>query len=195
MRKQLTKNEIDLFRADTYLILANLFYETPTEKILKLLRSGNYSINTRDPWVECWAELVNETRKHNEKAIKKEFHKLFIGVNRGELLPYASWYLAGYLHEKPLMELRSELRSLGIKSSGTSPEPEDHISMLCEAMSILIENREAKQKLFFFKFISTWVNTFFEDVIRSQSSNFYRAVGSFGKKFILTEQQYLNIDN
>ena len=61
-----------------------------------------------------------------EAATTQEYNDLFIGMGRGELLPYASYYLTGFLNEKPLAKLRNDMTELGIKRQEGTKEPEDH---------------------------------------------------------------------
>ena len=194
MSKISTRKEIEVLRAETYLVIAHLFIEPPTDQLLRTINERYSEYDPGDSWIGSWHELASAAQKNNKKKLEDEFHRLFVGVCRGEILPYASWYLSGFLHETPLMSLRAELAGLGISSNTNScPEPEDHISLICEVMSILIINGEVKQRDFFDKYILSWACEFFADLINSKSSNFYKYVGKFSLKFIEKEQEYLQM--
>jgi TorA maturation chaperone TorD len=53
-------------------------------------------------------------------------------MSRGELLPYGSYYLTGFLNERPLARLREDLQALCIERVEKQCEPEDHAAILCE---------------------------------------------------------------
>ena len=67
--------------------------------------------------------------------MEREYFDLFIGMGRGEILPYASYYLTGFLHERPLARLRGDLIAFGIERAENNPEPEDNAATLCEIMA------------------------------------------------------------
>lgn len=119
--------------------------------------------------------------------LEREFHDLFIGVGRGEILPYASWYLTGFLHERPLADLRASLASLGVERAPGVAEPEDHIAFLCESMAALLRGDVAPTTdgfgatAFFARHLQPWAGRLFADLLGQQRSAFYRAVGGFGR--------------
>ena len=78
------------------------------------------------------------TAKHNPEQLEDEYHSLFIGIGRGEVVPYGSWYLTGFLMEQPLSDLRDDLIALGFEKSADMREPEDHISAIFEVFSVMI---------------------------------------------------------
>ena len=124
-----------------------------------------------------------------EKA-SDEYHKLFIGVGRGELLPYGSYYLTGFLNEKPLAELRAEMGGLGIARAVGTSEPEDHIAALCDMMAGLIMGdfgkplSVAEQKQFFDKHMAPWAGKFFADLETAKAAALYTPVGTLGRVFM-----------
>ena len=124
---------------------------------------------------------------------EQEFNNLFIGVGRGELLPYASYYLTGFLNEKPLADLRTDLMARGVKVSDDVKEPEDHIGTLCEIMAGIITGEFAcdsdvsSQKAFFDAHMAKWAALFFTDLEEAQSSVLYAPVGSLGRAFMAVE--------
>ena len=127
------------------------------------------------------------------EAVDDEYHALFIGLGRGELVPYGSWYQTGFLMEKPLGALRDDLAALGfVRQEGVS-EPEDHVAALCEVMALLIEGGSAleQQSAFFQSHIANWLERFFADLSQARTAVFYRAVGRFGGAFTALEKSYL----
>ncbi len=129
------------------------------------------------------------------EALRDEYHALFIGVGRGELNPFASYYLTGFLQEKPLANLRLDMARLGIARTEDVPEPEDHIASLCEMMAGLILGAFgapaglAEQQRFFNAHIGPWAVRFFEDLETAETAVFYVPVGTVGKLFMTIESQ------
>jgi TorA maturation chaperone TorD len=138
-------------------------------------------------------ELAAAAAATDDRAVSKEFFDLFIGLGRGELLPYASYYLTGFLHERPLARVREDLNALGIERAGTSREPEDHIAILLEVMAGLARNdfeaEFAEQKRFFERHLKPWTARMFADLEMSPSARFYRAVGRAGLVFMELESE------
>ncbi len=129
------------------------------------------------------------------EEVGREYHDLFIGVGRGELVPFGSYYLTGFLNEKPLARLRSEMSRLGIERRNDVSEPEDHIAAVCEMMAGLIvgDFNEAlsleEQKKFFETHIVSWARHFFTDLEGARSSVFYACIGQLGAAFMDVEEQ------
>jgi TorA maturation chaperone TorD len=126
-------------------------------------------------------------------AVDDEYHDLFIGMGRGELVPFGSFYLTGFLHEKPLAVLRQDMERLGIARAESVKEPEDHIATLCEIMAGLIEgqfgrsNDLKEQSTFFTRHVVPWAEQFFQDLENAKTAKFYRPVGSVGRTFMSIE--------
>lgn len=137
--------------------------------------------------------LAEAAREADPAALEREFHDLFIGLGRGELLPYASYYLTGFLHERPLAKLRAEMARLGIVRAEGVAEPEDHIATVAEIMAGLLRGEfgaggdEARR--FFARHVAPWAGTFFADLERAEHARFYRAVGRLGSVFIDVESE------
>lgn len=130
-----------------------------------------------------------------DKTLEQEYFDLFVGVGRGELLPYGSYYLAGFLYEKPLARLRGDMRRLGIARAEGVHEPEDHIAALMEMMSGLITGafgqpaELATQRQFFAAHIGSWAPRFFEDLESAEAADFYRSVGRVARQFVAIEAE------
>ena len=110
--------------------------------------------------------------------------------------PYCSWYLTGFVMDKPLAVLRADLAALGFERRDDVKEPEDHAAALLETMALLAASAEHGvdvQRRFFDRHVATWMGTFFADLQSAESARFYRAVGRFGDRFMKFETQYLSI--
>ena len=185
-------------RAGTYRLLAVLLGSPPDEEMLAVvsgLPSSNNSIGKNV------AQLAKRSRQVNPEKVEREFHKLFIGLGEGELVPYGSYYLSGFLHEKPLARLRVDLRELGVERDSSFCEPEDCIASVCEVMSGLISGdfgtpaSLSSQRDFFTKHVGSWGGQFFVDLESASSAYFYRPVGSLGRNFLQLEAEAFSIEN
>ena len=185
----------DRARAEVYALLGALLARPPTEKMLQLLRR----IEPPDPGQDmapAWGALKQVAIRAETAAVADEYQELFIGIGRGELVPYGSWYLTGFLMEKPLAELRADLKRLGFERREGVSEPEDHAAALCETMSLLAGGGGhdlAVQREFFEKHIDPWMGRFFGDLATARAASFYRAVGLLGERFLEVEKSYLSM--
>ena len=136
----------------------------------------------------------------NETSVSREYFDLFIGVGRGELLPYASWYLTGFLQERPLARIRADLERLGIARTGARAEPEDHIAILCDVMAGMARGDFAEGSLgaqheFYGAHLKPWALRFFADLETSKRAQFYRAIGLYGRLFFELETEAFALPN
>ncbi len=183
-------SEIDSARAQEYALLAALLGRAPDSDFLARLSQlrGDAS-----PLGLAHAALAEAAGDATADKVEREYFNLFIGVGRGELLPYGSYYLTGFLHERPLARLRQDLVELGVERAEGVAEPEDHAAILCEIMSGLINRRfpapdEADQRLFD-KHMRPWIGRFFADLEQAEAARFYRAVGRLGRVFVEIESE------
>ncbi len=122
------------YRAGAYGLLAGLLRSPPDQAVLERI-SGFASVEPSERELELAMSMLGlASSSCSPVAIEDEFHALFIGLGRGELVPYGSWYLTGFLMEKPLDRLRDDLRELGFQRGSGVHEPEDHAAALCEVM-------------------------------------------------------------
>ena len=183
-------DEDQLARAGAYSLLGALLSAPPNGDLLHSLRELPPGDGLLAP---AWDGLGKAAREARPESMEDEYHALFIGLGRGELVPYASWYLTGFLMEKPLAQLRAELRDLGFTRQEGVAEPEDHAAALCEVMAMTImENRLSfpEQSEFFAKHLGSWLPRFFQDLEQADAAVFYAAVGGFGARLMAVEQQY-----
>lgn len=189
-------------RAGAYELLSALLAGEPTQQVLEAL-AGIEEISATDQegaatQVEDqlgmgWQLLRQASLKADPVQLKDEYFNLFLGVGRGELVPFGSWYLTGFLMEKPVSVLRSDLASLGIERQEGVSESEDHIASLCDAMAIIIRSADEisfeRQKAFYNDHLQPWVGQFFADLQEARTAQFYRSVGFFGEAFSSFEKQ------
>src|SRR5712671_4830138 len=125
-------DEIDRQRAAEYGLLSLMLGKAPDADTLS--RIAALKGDASDLGV-AHVELASAAAAADDRAVSKEFFDLFIGLGRGELLPYASYYLTGFLHERPLARVRQTLRHIGIERTDGQTEPEDHVAILFEIMA------------------------------------------------------------
>jgi TorA maturation chaperone TorD len=182
------------YRAGAYGLLAALLRATPEQALLDhLVALSPQSDAEPDALAEAMASLADAARNHNPAQIEDEYHNLFIGIGKGEVVPYGSWYLTGYLMEQPLSDLRDDLRALGFERSADTHEPEDHAAALFEVFSVIIADASSlsEQERFFDIHMKPWLERFFADLGNARSADFYKPVAQFGAAFIKLELAYL----
>jgi TorA maturation chaperone TorD/DNA-binding transcriptional regulator YdaS (Cro superfamily) len=183
-------NEIDLLRASEYGLLSLLLGRAPNADTLS--RVARMKGDASDLGM-AHIELAAAAAEADAGTVSKEFFNLFVGLGRGELLPYASYYLTGFLHERPLARVREDFGRLGIERAGTGREPEDHIATLCEVMAGLargdFDADFSEQAKFFARHLEPWAARMFADLEMSPSAKFYRAVGRVGRVFMELEAE------
>ncbi len=186
------------YRASAYALLAALLRTPPDQAMLEHLTGlSEGGESDGDELMLAMSDLALSATHHNTTAIEEEFHDLFIGLGKGEVAPYASWYLTGYLMEQPLSDLRTDLARLGFTRSEDVAEPEDHAAALCEVVAIMIGDAVdlAVQREFFQNHMASWLERFFEDLNSANSAVFYRAAARFGAAFVRLEKQYLSMQS
>ncbi len=174
---------LDGERAALFALLGRLLSEPPDAALLARLRGLG---GGETPLGRALAGLAAAADAAEPAALEREYFKLFIGVGRGELMPYASWYLTGFLHDRPLADLRATLRRLGVERAPGVSEPEDHIAFGCDTLAGLIESRfpgggPDASGLFFAMHLRPWAARFFGDLEKAEAARFYRAVGTLGR--------------
>ncbi len=183
-------------RAGAYTLLAALLRTVPSTATLEYTAHLQEVDNDRDELALAMSLLGLAARHSDPMAIDDEYHSLFIGIGRGEIVPYGSWYLTGFLMEKPLGQLRRDLAVLGYERDPAVHEPEDHAAALCEVMALLIQEARPlnTQLQFFSQHMSKWLPRFFDDLAAAPSASFYQAVARFGAAFIAFETQYFGLE-
>jgi len=181
----------ELARAWYYALLANLLYAAPSEQLLHVIAEvESDEAMAQNPLTQAMENLRMASRAMDADAAAEEFQTLFIGAGSGgEVIPYASWHLTGFLMEEPLAKLRMDLASLGYDRSEGVTEPEDHIAALCETMRLLIESGAplVRQKRFFTEHIAAWWEVFATQLEQAPSANYYRRVAALLRAFLQVE--------
>jgi TorA maturation chaperone TorD len=184
-------SEEDRLRADLYDFLAAILARPPDKSLLTrtAMLEGDAS-----PLGDAIGSLARVAGATSVKAAEREFNALFIGLGRGELMPYASFYLTGFLNEKPLAELRKDMIQQCISRNENVFEPEDNIAALMEMMAGLIMGRFAApaslqvQKTFWNKHVGPWAEYFYSDLEAAKNSVLYASVGTIGRVFMTIER-------
>jgi TorA maturation chaperone TorD len=185
-------DEVDHARAQEYALLATLLARAPDAALLARIARLQ---GDPTPLGLAHAALAEAAARARVENVEREFFDLFIGLGRGELLPYGSYYLTGFLHERPLARLRADLAALGIERTEGQAEPEDHAAILCEVMAALAARRFATpagaERTLFETHLAPWIGRFFADLERAEAADFYQAVGALGRVFIEIESAAL----
>lgn len=181
----------DQLRVDVYLLLANVLRAPPSADLLTALAQM-----TGDPseFGQAITALASAAEKARLETARDEYNALFIGLGRGILIPYGSYYLTGFLHEKPLARLREDMKPLGIARQDDVKDPEDHVAAVMEMMAGLIDGSFGAaqpisvQKAFFDRHVASWAPHFFKDLETCESAEFYAPVGLIGRLFMAIEK-------
>jgi TorA maturation chaperone TorD len=183
-------DEVDVARAQEYSLLSSLLAHSPDAQTLGRLAELR---GDESPLGLAHTALANAATRINAEMAAREHFTLFVGLGRGELLPYASYYLTGFLHGRPLAKLRQALERIGIERINGQTEPEDHAAILLEIMAGLASGElpapTGTDREIFDDHLAPWITRFFSDLEKSASADFYAAVGALGRTFTQIEAQ------
>jgi TorA maturation chaperone TorD len=183
-------DEFDFARAQEYSLLSALLLRSPDAQMLARLA---HLRGDASPLGLAHAALGEAAARTDAASAAREHLSLFTGLGRGELLPYASYYLTGFLHGRPLANLRQTFRRIGVERLDGQSEPEDHAAVLLEIMAGLaggtIPAPAGTDREIFDDHLAPWIARFFTDLEKAESANFYARVGSFGRTFVEIEMQ------
>jgi TorA maturation chaperone TorD len=187
-------DEVDLARAAEYSLLATLLARSPDSEMLhrlSKLRGDDTCLGLEH------AALGKAASRTDTERAAREYFGLFIGLGRGELMPYASHYMTGFVHGRPLANLRQTLQRIGVERAEAQTEPEDHAAIVLEIMAGLssgdIETPPGIEREFFGEYLAPWIGRFFSDLEKNNSVDFYAAVGKLGRTFMEIESQSFSI--
>jgi TorA maturation chaperone TorD len=184
--------EEDALRANVYVLLAQLLARAPGAELLGQVARLN---GDDTEFGEAVRALARAAGAATPEAVAEEHFNLFVGIGESELVPYGSYYLTGFLNEKPLADLRADMRALGIARAEGVRESEDHVAALCEIMAGLITGAFARpaslpeQRRFFDTHLASWAPRFFEDLQAAEGARFYMPVGRIGRLFMDVETE------
>jgi TorA maturation chaperone TorD len=183
-------------RSELYGLLALVFYAPPTSELIADLRAAATDAPAAGAFLEePWRALVGAARELSDDAIRSEYNTLFGGMGKPEVYLYGSHFLSGFLNEKPLAKLRTDLASLGLARDDAMSETEDHVAYLCEVMRYLIASDDVavanltRQREFFATHLQPWVNTLCDDLEAHPRARFYAALGGLTRAFMAVEAQ------
>ncbi|GLR03774.1 TorD family cytoplasmic chaperone [Vibrio hyugaensis] len=180
-------------RTEIYLVLSALFRSAPSEEMIEFLTSLEVE-PSESAMQKAWIALQQAAKDSNREALEDEYQDLFIGIGRGEVMPFGSWHMTGAMMEKPLAEIRHDLELLGFERDENVKEPEDHIAALCEVMSMLTGEEEDLQQAVFNKHIAPWFNSFTQQLENSESANFYKPAAQLCEAFLTLEQVRFSVN-
>ena len=183
-------DETDAARSQEYALLSALLARAPDADMLSRLAELR---GDATPFGLAHMALGEAAANADADRVSREYFELFIGLGRGEVLPYASYYLTGFLHDRPLARLRADLAALGIERAEGNAEPEDHAAILCEIMAGVTGGRfpapEGTDRKLFEKHLAPWIGRFFADLERAEHADFYRRVAALGRLFVQVEME------
>lgn len=183
-------DEVDVARAQEYALLATLLMRAPEATFLSKLSALRADAS---PLGLAHASLAEAAERTTAEKVEREYFDLFIGLGRGELMPYGSYYLTGFLHERPLARLREDLARIGIARAEGIVEPEDHAGILCEIMSGLACHRlpapPESDRMIFEKHMAPWIGRFFTDLENTAAADFYKRLGTLGRIYMDIEAE------
>jgi TorA maturation chaperone TorD len=186
-------DETEQARADLYRLLGATLSHPPTAPLLEHL-SALPTGRDANPLATALGRLARAAQATTLAAARREYDALFVGVARGELVPYASFYLTGFLHDRPLMRLREDLGALGLVTVASHVDPEDHAGTMCELMAGLIDGGHGvqqplvEQRRFFTRHMAPWLERFFADLETAPTAKFYASVAMLGQAFLAIER-------
>lgn len=187
----------DLLRADLYGFLASLLARPPSDGTLARTAKLTADESEIGQGIGALAKLA---ARLGPQEVTREYNALFIGLGRGELIPYASYYLTGFLNERPLARLRADMGRLGIARAEGLSEPEDSIASLSDMMAGLIRGDFGDpapigaQARFFEAHLAPWARHFYADLEGAKASVFYAPVGRIGRTFMEIESEAFRME-
>lgn len=183
-------------RAELYGLLALLYYAPPAAKTIAELMVAVTEAPARGAYLEePWRVLVGQARSLSQLDIQSEYNTLFGGVGKPQVYLYGSHFLSGFLNEKPLAKLRTDLADLGLERDDSMAETEDHIAYLCEVMRFLIAGDDVtvsnltRQHDFFAAHLLPWVGRMCDDIEKHPQARFYASLAALTRAFLAIEAQ------
>lgn len=183
-------------RAEVYGLLAALYYAPPTSELLAQLRVAVTEAPAAGAFLEePWRELIALARVMPDEDVRVEYDALFGGVGKPDVYLFGSYYLVGFLNDKPLVKLRDDLAALGLTRDEHMTETEDHIAYLCEVMRFLIAGDDVevsnltRQQAFFAAHLQPWTTLLCDTLAEHPKARFYAALSAFTRAFLSVESQ------
>jgi TorA maturation chaperone TorD len=184
----------DLARSRWYLFFSQILREAPDAQLIaSLARDASSDVPGDAPLEQAWVEFASAVALADAQAVRIEHDQVFVGVGKAPVPPNASYYLSGFLNERPLADLREYLAGIGLARRDEVSETEDHLASLCEVMAHLIAgddvpDRLAAQREFFERFIAPWYERFTDALETCDEADFYRATARVLRRFLEVER-------
>jgi TorA maturation chaperone TorD len=195
LAETLPLTEEDQARAGLYALLARLLHAAPDAALLETIAQAD-ELAAGSELAKFWLALQKASAVMDAEAATQEYEQVFIGLGQGEVMPYLSWHLTGFLMEEPLAKLRDDLAVLGLTKASGVGEPEDHMAALCEVMRLLVVGDAdsapvsiEQQRVFFDRYLRPWYKKFVAQLEAAPSANYYRAVARLLRAFLDVEAQ------
>lgn len=190
----------EIARAELYGLLARLWLAAPDAALLQQFQVAVTEAPEAGGFLEApWQALVAQMRATTPEAAASEFAALFQGVGKPEVFPYASYFLAGFVNEKPLALLRTDLAALGLTRDAAQLETEDHVSYVLEVMRYLIAGDDAgvsnleQQRRFFRAHVQSWLELLCDAVQTQPAARLWSAIAAFTLAFVQVETQAFDL--
>lgn len=197
---EMALTEEDLARAGMYGLLARLLYVAPDAELLQAIAMADEMLG-ESALSEVWRDLQATSAVMNAEAAAQEYEQVFVGLGQGEVMPYLSWHLTGFLMEEPLAKLRDDLAELGLVRTAGVGEPEDHMAAICEVMRLLVAGDAQYapatldwQRAFFGRHLRPWYDKFSAQLEAAPSANYYRAVARLVHAFMDVEAHAFDME-
>ena len=201
----------DAARADFYALLAHLYADAPDAALLAAIAAAPPLLPAVSPdegvvpssaLVSAWDRLRAASSVMEPDAARQEYTELFVGVGECPVNLHASHWLTGFMMDRPLAELRTELQALGLARRTETQIVEDHLSALCETMRILVAGQDlrrpepiARQRAFFASHLLPWIQKCCDAIVSNGVANYYRPVAQFTIEFMALERDSLAMDD
>ena len=187
----------DLARADLYGLIARLFHLPPDQALLDQIAAtaNQQDVADQAPLAKAWIDVVEVAKNNSAKSWQEEFDLNFISVGKPNVVLNASFYMAGHLNEKPLVNIRKALEEFGLESAEEITETEDHLSALCEVMRYLIAGDHVEianltnQRVFFNSHIRPWYDDLCDAIEGIPEMHLYHPVAVLTREFLAIEGQ------
>ncbi len=187
----------DLARADLYGLIARFFHLPPDQELLDQIAAtaDQQEVAEDAPLAKAWMNLVEVSKNNPAQAWRDEFDTNFISVGKPNVILNGSFYMAGHLNERPLVNIRNALKEFGLESAEEVTETEDHISSLCEVMRYLIAGDDVEisnltnQRIFFNEHIRPWYDELCDAIEGTPEMHLYHPVAALTREFLAIEGQ------
>jgi len=186
----------ELARAEVYGLLTSLFNAPPSAEFYESLKVAVTEAPAPGGFLEAnWSALVAASRRLSLGQVADEYVALFQGIGKPEVFLYGSYFIAGHLNEKPLVELRHDLAALGLERPADVLQTEDHMAGLCEVMRYLIAGDDpgvsnlGRQQRFFNRHLRAWNEVLWDTIAAHPRADFYAAAAGFARDFFAVEAQ------